>query len=466
MKRLFKAILFANIFLYIWTSIYADPLFPGGKTSNEVENKNSFSLVARNLEDNLKINFLVGNALFERIWEDAKFSENIARDGLGPFFSASSCEACHISDGRGHLPIDESDDAISVVIQISKNEESILNGMKNIPDPIYGNQISEFSVEGILREADIIINYEYVPISYSDGRVVELRKPLIKIKNLNYGDINKETKFSARIAQPMIGLGLIENISEADILKNVDEDDANSDGISGKANIVWNNEKNIFSLGRFGWKASQPTVYQQTADAFFHDMGLSNELFHNPFNCTDEQMSCQNAVSGNSENYDGYEVSNDQLDLVVFYSSQLGVPVRRNVKDNNVVKGKEIFFKIGCNSCHTERFVTKIESKHQNLANQVIYPYSDFLLHDMGEQLSDEVNEFNASGSEWRTPPLWGIGLTSVVSEEYGFLHDGRARTIEEAILWHGGEASRVLEEFKSLDKNQVNQLISFVNSL
>ena len=151
---------------------------------------------------------------------------------------------------------------------------------------------------------------------------------------------------------------------------------------------------------------------------------------------------------------------------MVFYSSQLGVPVRRNTKDINVVKGKEIFFKIGCNSCHTERFVTKNESTHQNLANQIIYPYSDFLLHDMGEQLSDGVYEFNASGSEWRTPPLWGIGLTSVVSAEYGFLHDGRARTIEEAILWHGGEASRVLEEFKSLDKNQVNQLISFVNSL
>ena len=466
MKRLFKAILFANIFFYICTSISSDPLLPGGKTSNEVENKNSFSLVARNLGDNLKINFLVGNALFERIWEDAKSSENIARDGLGPFFSARSCEACHISDGRGHLPIDESDDSVSVVIQISKNQDSISDGIKNLPDPIYGNQISEFSVESIPREADIVINYEYVPISYNDGRIVELRKPAIKIRNFNYGDINEDTNFSARIAQPMIGLGLIENISETDILINADVNDINGDGISGKANIVWHNEKNDYSLGRFGWKASQPTVYQQTADAFFHDMGLSNKLFEKPFNCTDVQLSCQNAVSGNSESYDGYEVSNDQLDLVVFYSSQLGVPVRRNVKDINVVKGKEIFFKIGCNSCHTERFITKNESTHQNLANQIIYPYSDFLLHDMGEQLSDGVYEFNASGSEWRTPPLWGIGLTSVVSAEYGFLHDGRARTIEEAILWHGGEASRVLEEFKYLDKNQVNQLISFVNSL
>ena len=196
MKRLFKAILFANIFFYICTSISSDPLLPGGKTSNEVENKNSFSLVARNLGDNLKINFLVGNALFERIWEDAKFSENIARDGLGPFFSARSCEACHISDGRGHLPIDESDDAVSVVIQISKNQDSISDGIKNLPDPIYGNQISEFSVESIPREADIVINYEYVPISYNDGRIVELRKPVIKIRNFNYGDINQDTNLS------------------------------------------------------------------------------------------------------------------------------------------------------------------------------------------------------------------------------------------------------------------------------
>ena len=460
-------------FIYIFLSIFviradtfADPYLPGGETSNQVENKNSFSLSSRNLEEHMRINFLVGNALFERMWEDSSISKNIAKDGLGPFFSARSCESCHINDGRGHIPITNKEDKISVVIQISQNIAQSNDYIKNIEDDIYGGQISEFAVKDVLKEADIIIDYKYSLEMYEDGRVVELRRPIIKIDNLNYGDFNESTIFSARIAQPMIGLGLIEHISDQSLLMNEDIDDTNKDGVSGKANKVWDIQKEKLAIGRFGWKAAQPSVYQQTADAFYHDMGLSNKLYSNPFNCTSKQVECAKAISGNSEEYDDLEVSNDQLDLVTFYSSQLGVPARRSINAENVKKGKEIFFALNCNSCHVESFTTGDTGSHANLNNQIIYPYSDFLLHDMGESLSDGVSEFFAQGSEWRTPPLWGIGLTSIVSDEYGYLHDGRARTIEEAILWHGGEANEIIQNYKKLKKNEVNQLLSFINSL
>ncbi len=466
MIRFFSFIyLFLAIFL-IRADTFADPSLPGGETSNQVENKNSFSLSSRNLDEHMRINFLVGNALFERMWEDSSISKNIAKDGLGPFFSARSCESCHINDGRGHIPLTNKEDKISVVIQISQNIEQSNDYIKNIDDDTYGGQISEFSVKDVLKEADIIIDYKYSLEMYEDGRVVELRRPIIKIDNLNYGEFNESTTFSARIAQPMIGLGLIEHISEQSLLMNEDIDDTNKDGVSGKANKVWDIQKEKSAIGRFGWKAAQPSVYQQTADAFYHDMGLSNKLYSNPFNCTSKQEECTKAISGNSEEYDDLEVSSDQLDLVTFYSSQLGVPARRSINAENVKKGKEIFFALNCNSCHVESFTTGDSGSHANLNNQIIYPYSDFLLHDMGESLSDGVSEFLAQGSEWRTPPLWGIGLTNVVSDEYGYLHDGRARTIEEAILWHGGEAKEIIQNYKKLKKIEVNQLLSFINSL
>ena len=466
MIRFFSFIyIFLAIFL-IRADTFADPSLPGGETSNQVENKNSFSLSSRNLEEHMRINFLVGNALFERMWEDSSISKNIAKDGLGPFFSARSCESCHINDGRGHIPITNKEDKISVVIQISQNIAQSNDYIKNIEDDIYGGQISEFAVKDVLKEADIIIDYKYSLEMYEDGRVVELRRPIIKIDNLNYGDFNESTTFSARIAQPMIGLGLIEHISDQSLLMNEDINDTNNDGVSGKANKVWDIENEKLAIGRFGWKAAQPSVYQQTADAFYHDMGLSNKLYSNPFNCTSKQVECAKAISGNSEEYDDLEVSNDQLDLVTFYSSQLGVPARRSINAENVKKGKEIFFALNCNSCHVESFTTGDSGSHANLNNQIIYPYSDFLLHDMGESLSDGVSEFFAQGSEWRTPPLWGIGLTSIVSDEYGYLHDGRARTIEEAILWHGGEANEIIQNYKKLKKYEVNQLLSFINSL
>ncbi|SVD32361.1 uncharacterized protein METZ01_LOCUS385215, partial [marine metagenome] len=279
-------------------------------------------------------------------------------------------------------------------------------------------------------------------------------------------DISEETEFSARVAQPLIGLGLIESIRVEDILNNEDEFDLDNDGISGKANKVWDDVNQKESLGRFGWKASQPSIYQQVADALFNDMSLSNPLYKDSSNCSEFQTICINVPDGNSKEYDDLEVSNQQLDLITFYSQQLGVPSRRNIEDENVILGKEIFFQLSCNSCHTEKFKTGSHADHNNLKQQIIYPYSDFLLHDMGRGLADDLPEYLANGSEWRTPPLWGLGLTEIVSGRKTYLHDGRARNLVEAILWHGGEANSSKEKFLGLNKNQLNQLVIFLNSL
>ena len=466
-----RLVLIATISLCFLNSVVQgeeNSFLSGGETTNITNNKNSFSLAAKNLPEYLIVDFLVGDALFERIWEDSRLTKNNAKDGLGPFFSAQSCEACHINDGRGHLPEDifNDKDSISIVVHLGKKKIDNNKKLKNLSDEVYGSQISEFAVEGILKEANIHFRYDYTIGALDNGMVYELRKPTVFLSNLNYGKIDKDTEFSVRIAQPLIGLGLIENINQKDIIANEDEFDLDKDGISGKANKVWDQTFQNENLGRFGWKASQPSIYQQVSDALFNDMGLSNPLYQNSSNCSEFQVECLDALNGNSIEHDGFEISNQQLDLISFYSTQLGVPARRNIDDKDVIAGKKLFFDLSCNSCHIEKFTTGTHSDYDNLNQQIIYPYSDFLLHDMGEGLGDNLPEYLASGNEWRTTPLWGLGLTEVVSGRQTYLHDGRARNLVEAILWHGGEANRARMEFEKLDKIQINQLLTFLNSL
>jgi len=465
----FVSLIFVILFLSVtFLKSNESSFLSGGETTNITNNKNSFSLEAKNLPEHLKVDFLVGDALFKRIWQDSRLTSNIARDGLGPLFNSQSCEGCHINDGRGHVPDEEyqDTDSISVVIHLGKNKGDLNARLRNIPDRNYGSQIGEFAVEGILKEADINFKYVYNAEVFDNGTIYELRKPKIFLSNLNYGKIDEDTEFSARVAQSLIGLGLIESIAAEDILKNEDELDLDNDGISGKANKVWDDVNQKEALGRFGWKASQPSIYQQVADALLNDMGLSNPLYKNSSNCTEIQTECLSIVDGNSIEHDNLEVSNQQLDLITFYSQQLGVPARRNMDDSDVIAGKKVFFELSCNSCHKEKFKTGSHSSNKNLNQQVIYPYSDFLLHDMGDGLADNLSEYLANGNEWRTTPLWGLGLTKAVSGRETYLHDGRARNLIEAILWHGGEANSVREKFKKLDNIQINQLVKFLYSL
>ena len=307
------------------------------------------------------------------------------------------------------------------------------------------------------------VNYTTQTVTFNDGHRVELRRPTLQITQLGYGPLHPDTR-SARVAPPMIGLGLLEAIPEADILANEDPDDRNHDGIRGRANRVWDDAQGKTVIGRFGWKAGQPNVNQQNVHAFNGDMGLTSTLQPKD-DCTPAQVDCLAAPDGDGEG-DEKEVSDNILRLVTFYTRNLGVPARRDVAAPQVLAGKNLFFQAGCQACHIPQFTTAANTAEAELANQVIRPYSDLLLHDMGPGLADERTEFAANGQDWRTPPLWGIGLTETVSGHTQYLHDGRARNLLEAVLWHGGEAQSARDHVLTFNAEQRAALLAFLNSL
>jgi CxxC motif-containing protein (DUF1111 family) len=265
----------------------------------------------------------------------------------------------------------------------------------------------------------------------------------------------------------MIGLGLLEAIAEEDILAQQDSEDSNADGISGKAQQVWSNEHKKIMLGRFGWKAGAPSINEQSQGAFAGDIGISVPLHPNGAGeCTASQTACSDAPNGNSPQYDNLEADQQVTDLVVFYSRNLSVPARRNHDDPDVLRGKQLFNAIGCGQCHTPSYRTRKDRVNVEQSEQLIWPYTDLLLHDMGEGLADGRPEGLASGREWRTAPLWGIGLTPVVNGHSFYLHDGRARNLLEAILWHGGEAQSQRDAVVRLSAQERDLLIKFVESL
>ncbi|MEL6921703.1 MAG: di-heme oxidoredictase family protein, partial [Pseudomonadota bacterium] len=271
----------------------------------------------------------------------------------------------------------------------------------------------------------------------------------------------------ARVAPQMIGLGLLDAIPAADILALADPNDRDGDGISGRAQIVMSREYGVPMLGRFGLKAGQPSVWEQSASAFHGDIGISSTLFPSGAGeCSAAQTACQIAPDGNTPIHDDAEISDEGLRLVTFYSSNLGVPARRDVDDPEVLRGKQVFYETGCISCHTPKFVTNRLEDQPEQSFQLIWPYTDMLLHDMGPGLADNRPEARANGQEWRTPPLWGIGLTETVSGHTYFLHDGRARSLLEAILWHGGEAKSQKQEVIEMPPEDRAALIRFLESL
>ncbi|MEL6335914.1 MAG: di-heme oxidoredictase family protein, partial [Pseudomonadota bacterium] len=305
--------------------------------------------------------------------------------------------------------------------------------------------------------------WEEMEIALSDGETATLRKPTWRAENLSYGPLGDDAMLSPRIAPQMIGLGLLEAIPAADILAHADPEDADGDGISGRPSIVWSRDFQRPMLGRFGLKAGAPTVREQSADAFSGDMGLSTPLHPADWGeCTASQSRCRGAPGGGEP----VEVSDEALDLVVFYSRNLAVPARRDVNDPQVLAGKRVFHESGCASCHVPKFVTHRLEGQPEQSFQLIWPYTDLLLHDMGEGLADNRPDGVATGREWRTPPLWGIGLTEAVSGHTQFLHDGRARNLLEAILWHGGEAQAARDRVAEMPKADRDALIRFLESL
>ncbi|MHA2938243.1 di-heme oxidoreductase family protein [Vibrio sp. RC27] len=450
--------------LMIVGSVFAEAPYSGGKTTTQQRGANAYSQAAPNLPLSKQLDFSVGNSFFRNPWVPAPSSTD-ARDGLGPLFNTNGCENCHLKDGRGHAPSNQTDLAVSMLIRMSipveSEEERRLYAKLGVnPEPTYGTQLQDFALPNQMPEGRVEVNYQPVTVTFEDGATVELRKPSVTIADLNYGPLHPNTMISARIAPAMIGLGLLENISEETILSFADPDDLDGDGISGRPNRVYNVETEQQELGRFGWKAGQPTLMQQNAAAFSNDIGLTSRLFP-AANCSSKQEICAEQPNGGE-----HEVSDNILNFVEFYSQHLAVPARRNMSNEEVARGETIFNEIGCAGCHKSNIRTAENAELPALSQQLIDPYTDLLLHDMGPDLADNRPEALANGREWRTAPLWGIGYSKEVSSEANFLHDGRARTPFEAVLWHGGEADLVKQRVLKLSRNEREALKAFINSL
>lgn len=444
----------------------------GAATSLAKIDRNSFSHFSENITFEERETFKLGNALFQKLWVSSPSSTQ-ASDGLGPFYNARSCQSCHIKDGRGHPP-EGAEDATSMFLRLARpaatpEEEAALTSFHamSLPDPIYGRQLQDQAIPGLKAEGRMVIDYKEEPVTLAGGEVASLRRPTYSVADRAYGDLDATTTLSPRVTQPMHGLGLIEAIHAADIFALADPDDRDGDGISGKAAVAIDPRTGEQALGRFGWKAQSATVRQQSADAFAFDIGISTpEVPLHQGDCMPAQTACIERPDGVQKRLGDAEAPPPVMDLVTFYAENLAVPARRKASFAETLAGKRLFYETGCVSCHHPKFVTRRDAENKAQAFQLIWPYSDFLLHDMGKGLADGQPVGVASGQEWRTPPLWGIGLTKTVNGHTFFLHDGRARSLTEAILWHGGEGKNARDRFAALEKHDRDALLTFLESL
>jgi CxxC motif-containing protein (DUF1111 family) len=452
-----------------WTLLLAASLVVAATTKSETSEelsgcattafdttRDAFSLSVRNLSEKHRAPFFVGHSFFNENWLAASASVS-ARDGLGPLFVSRSCSACHVRDGRGAAP-EAGLPTETMVVRISIPGTDKNGGPK--PDPIYGLQLQTHSLPEVKREAEVLASYRNIRGIYGDGEEYYLRQPVFQVTELGYGAMNANVVVSPLVAPAVIGLGLLEAVPEKTLRQLANEDQRRHDGISGKLNLVWDAATKRIAVGRFGWKAEQPGVRQQCAAAFNGDMGLTTTLFPEE-NYTAAESVCTNLPSGGHP-----EVSDEIFEAVVLYSRLLAVPARRDVTNEIVLRGQNIFQELNCAVCHVPKLETGDAPEFPELSHQVIRPYTDLLLHDMGEDLADHRLVFQAGGRDWRTPPLWGAGLIGTVNDHDNLLHDGRARGFAEAILWHGGEAKQSKEQFRLLNKTDRDALLRFLESL
>lgn len=428
----------------------------GGDTTVFETGRRAFSLPTANMSIERRARFAVGHAFFNQNWVEAPASTQ-SRDGLGPHFIGRSCTACHTHDGRAAPPA-AGEQPLGLLFRLSIPGVDAQGGP--LPEPSYGSQLSNRAVTGVKPEASIQISYQELPGKFADGESYSLRKPSYQFSQLGYGPMHAKTQVSPRIAQQLIGLGLLEAISEADILAHADAEDRNQDGISGRPNWVWDTPNAKKALGRFGWKANAPSILHQTAAAANGDIGLTSRWF-NAEQCMPKQKDCLAAPRGGE-----FELEDKNLASLVFYTQTLAVPAQRDAQHPQVVQGYQLFNQLQCQACHIEQQKTGQVEGLPELQQQSFRPFTDLLLHDMGPELADHRPDFEATGQEWRTPPLWGIGLIEQVNQHTTLLHDGRARNLTEAILWHGGEGQASRDRFVALTKTERDALLAFLNSL
>ncbi len=418
--------------------------------------RDAFSLPSPNLTEEHRTAFFVGNSFFNQNWVSAPSSVE-TRDGLGPLFNARSCSGCHFKDGRSRPP-EPGEPFSTALLRVSVPGRGPHG--EPVPDPTYGDQIQGSALPGVAPEADVIADYDAVEGTFADGERYTLRRPRIRLEKLGYGPVAAHLSLSPRVAPAMIGLGLLEAVPEATLLAIADPGDRDRDGVSGRPNVVWDALHAKPALGRFGWKAEQPTVLQQTAGAFRGDMGITTAVFED-----ENHMPAQRAAASHPSG--GYpEATSQVLESVVLYARTLAVPARRDVERADVRRGEALFESSRCTACHVATLQTGPMEHVPELDTQIVHAYTDLLLHDMGPGLADDRPAFEASGREWRTPPLWGGGLVSTVNAHSLFLHDGRARGFAEAILWHDGEAHAAREAFVHLTRAERAALVAFLGSI
>ena len=427
--------------------------FSGGETTIFDASSHAFSTPAPNLSASALEKHLEGDVEFEANFVTAPA---VVNPGLGPIYNNIACINCHARDGRGRPPgVDEK--FVSMLFRLSlPKPEDATDGQPPIPVPGFGTQLNNRAIFGRDPEGSVKIDYTEQTLTTADGTRVHLRYPDYTLTE-TYRPLPDDVEVSPRVAPVVFGLGLLEAIPENVILAYADEADVDDDGISGKPNYVWDVVRQEYSLGRFGWKANQPNLLQQVASAYHDDMGLTTSLFRTENSAGQPQLRTHSATP---------EVSDEILDVVTFYVQTLAVPARRNVDDPQVKQGEQLFAKAQCASCHVPTLRTGVLTGVPSVSNQTIHPYTDLLLHDMGPGLADNRPDFHANGREWRTPPLWGIGLVKRVNGHTNFLHDGRARDLMEAILWHGGEAESSRQIVEQMSKIERDALIAFLESL
>ena len=377
--------------------------------------------------------------------------------GRGPTSNAEICTDCHDNNGRGAVP--ESPDAAlsAMLVRLSVPGADVHGGP--VPHPDYGNQLQHQGILGkVPAEGEAVVAWKPAAATLADGTRVDLRAPDIRFRRLAFGPIGPDTLLSVRLAPALVGLGLLEAVPEEAIAALANRDPG--DGIHGTMNRVWDIDTQRPALGRFGLKANQPTLRQQIAAAFHEDLGVNSELFPDE-NCPPVQEACRRFPPGGRP-----ELTPDRLAALTFYMHVRAVPQRRDTTDAEVLRGEQLFAALNCAACHVPTLRTGADAAAPQLANQVIHPYTDLLLHDMGEGLADGRPDFLAGTRHWRTPALWGLGLARAVNGNGFLLHDGRARTAEEAVLWHGGEAAPARDRYAALDTAARAALLRFLDSL
>lgn len=423
----------------------------GGDTTIFDTSDEAFNYPLHNLDADHRALFQLGDGVFNRNWVTAPATPQ-GNDGLGPTFNALSCSGCHPNNGRGAPPASPDEPFLGLLLRLSVFGSDAHGGPA--PDPNYGDQLQNHAILGVPPEGTPTVSYEELPGSYGDGEPYSLRQPTYSVGALAFGPLSPAGQMSPRIAPQLVGLGLLQAVPESTLMELAAKN-------GGRVNRVWDVTAGATVVGRFGWKANQPTVEQQTYAAFRGDIGITSAMFPTK-NCPPLQTACAAAPPSMSQP----NLGTLESQAMAVHQMALAVPAARDFSSPTVKRGAALFAQAGCASCHAPTLTTGTVDGWPALSGQTIHPYTDLLLHEMGPGLNDERPDYLASGTEWRTPPLWGLGLIEAVNDHQFLLHDGRARGFAEAILWHGGQAEAAKETFRTMAKADRDALLAFLAAL